>query len=101
MLFLSNNIYEVVRDYYYPRILKLKPEIKPWHISVIDSERLNGFRGFIFQMTIEVEPSLGHGVPVGKDRITYQISVGPSEKLVNHTHLATYKLPEDLQEWMQ
>lgn len=101
MLFLAANIYEVVGDYYYPRILKLKPEIKPWHITVIDSQRVNGFRGFIFLITIEVEPSLGHGVLVGRDRITYRISVGPSAQLVSHTHLATYELPAELQEWVQ
>jgi len=101
MLLLNNNIYEVIGNYYYPRILKLKPEVKPWHISVIDSRRLNGFRGFVFEITIEVEPSLGHGVRIGKDRITYQLSVGSSVKLVNHTHLATYNFPEDIQEWIQ
>lgn len=99
MLFLIPNIYEVVGDFYYPHILKLKPEIEPWHITVVETNRLNGFRGFLLSITIEVEPTLGHHVPVGKDRITYQVSYGPSAKMVNYTHLATYELPSDLHEY--
>jgi len=101
ILILSPNIYKVVGDYYYPRILKVQPEIEPWRITVIDTKRLNGFRGFLLSITIEVEPSMGHHVPVGKDRITYQISVGPSVKLVKYSHLQTYELPSDLQEWVR
>lgn len=101
MLFLIPNIYEAVGNFYYPNMLKIKPEIEPWRITVIDTQRMNGFRGFILSITIEVEPSLGHHVPVGKDRITFRISVGPSVKMEKYMHLTTYKLPSDLQEWVR
>ncbi|TLS51710.1 DUF3888 domain-containing protein [Paenibacillus antri] len=99
MLFMTPNIYEAIGDYYYPNILKVKPEIEPWHISVIDTHRVNGFRGFVFSITVEVEPSLGHHVPVGKDHLTFRVSVGPSVRLINHNHIASYGLPSELQEW--
>lgn len=101
MIFLTPYIYDAVGDYYNPKILKIKPVIEPWRIDVIETKRENGFRGLILLITLEVEPTIGQHVFVGKDRITYQISVGPSVKLVNHTHLATYELPADLQEWVQ
>nr|WP_279629544.1 DUF3888 domain-containing protein [Lysinibacillus capsici] len=33
--------------------------------------------------------------PIGKDRMTYEISYGPEVKLINHTHLKTYKYPPE------
>lgn len=99
-LFLTPNITGDVGKYY-QSLLKLTPEIEPWHIDVVQTQRVNGFRGFILLMTLEVEPTLGLHVPVGKDRIEYQISVGPSVKLVNYTHLSSYKLPSDLQEFVR
>ncbi|WP_367976434.1 DUF3888 domain-containing protein [Niallia sp. RD1] len=43
-------------------------------------------------VNFEVQPSIGHHVLVGKDRLTYEISYGPEIKLLDHTHLKTYKL---------
>jgi len=37
----------------------------------------------------------GQYIPVGKDRMTYEISAGPEVKLINHTHLKTYKYPPE------
>ena len=34
-------------------------------------------------------------IPLGKDRMTYEISAGPEVKLINHTHLKTYKYPPE------
>jgi hypothetical protein len=96
--FLIPSIREVVINYYNPNILNVNPDIEPWRIELINTKRINGFRGFILQITIDVQPSVGHHVPVGKDRITYQISYGPSVSLINYAHLETYKLPSDLEQ---
>jgi hypothetical protein len=98
MNLLTPYIREVLDNYYRPNILKtFSPEIIPWKIEVIETKRINGFRGFILEITFEIEPTAGHHVPVGKDRLTYRISYGPSVKLINHTHIATYDLPPELQ----
>lgn len=48
------------------------------------------------QITFEIEPTDGgQYIPVGKDRMTYEISSGPEVKLINHTHLKTYKYPPE------
>lgn len=63
-------------NYYYPKILKdFSPQVTPWKIEVIETKRVNDFRGFILQITFEIEPT-GTGIqynPVGKDRMTYEI----------------------------
>ena len=97
MNMLAPYISEDLHNYYYPKILKdFSPSVDPWKIEVIETRRVNGFRGFILEITFDIEPTDGgHHVPVGKDRMTYRISYGPEVKLINHTHLATYKYPPE------
>lgn len=93
MLLLTPYIEKDLANYYYPKILRnFPPHVTPWKIEVIETKRVNGFRGFILQITFEIEPTDGgHWIPVGKDRMTYEISSGSEVKLINHTHLKTYK----------
>lgn len=86
-----------LRNYYYPKIVKdFSPSVVPWKIEVLETKRVNGFRGFILQITFEIEPTDGgQWISIGKDRMTYEISSGPEVKLINHTHLKTYKYPPD------
>ncbi|SFS76134.1 DUF3888 domain-containing protein [Paenibacillus sp. BC26] len=97
MSFLSPYIGKDLNNYYYPKIFStFSPAVAPWKIEVIETKRVNGFRGFIFEITFEIEPTDGgHWVPIGKDRMTYEISYGPRVKLINHTHLATYTYPPE------
>lgn len=97
MNLLTPYIRENLDKYYRPNIVKnFSPEIEPWKIEVIQTRRINGFRGLILEITFEIEPSTAHHVSIGRDRMTYRISYGPEVKLINHTHLKTYKLPSDL-----
>ncbi|PJO43021.1 DUF3888 domain-containing protein [Lysinibacillus xylanilyticus] len=95
ILMLTPYIEKDLNSYYYPKILRdFSPDVTPWKIELIETSRVNGFRGFILQITFEIEPTDGgQWIPVGKDRMTYEISVGPEVKLINHTHLKTYKYP--------
>jgi hypothetical protein len=97
MNLLTPYIEEDLNDYYTPKILKdFSPAVAPWKIEVIETRRVNGFRGFILEITFEIEPTDGgHWVPIGKDRMTYEISSEPSVKLINHTHLKTYEIPPE------
>lgn len=99
MNMLTPYIRQDLDKYYYPKILKnFSPQISPWLIEVIETKRINGFRGLELEITFEIEPDDGgHHVPVGKDRMTYRISYGPEVKLINHKHLKTYKSPTNLQ----
>ncbi|MFJ7954499.1 DUF3888 domain-containing protein [Lysinibacillus sp. NPDC096418] len=95
MLMLTPYIQKDLISYYRPRILKdFASQVTPWKIEVIETRRVNGFRGFLLEITFEIEPTDGgHHIPIGRDRMTYQISVGPKVKLINHTHLKTYEYP--------
>jgi hypothetical protein len=97
MNMLTPYIREDLQKYYYPKILKdFSPQISPWLIEVIETKRLNGFRGLQLEITFEIEPDDGgHHIPVGKDRMTYEISYGPTVKFINHTHRKTYKYPPE------
>ena len=97
MLMLTPYIQKDLISYYRPKILKnFAPQVTPWKIEVIETKRVNGFRGFQLQITFEIEPTDGgQWIPIGKDRMTYEISSGPEVKLINHTHLKTYKYPPE------
>jgi len=97
MNLLSPYIDKDLHNYYYPKIFSdFSPSVAPWKIEVIETKRVNGFRGFILDITFEIEPTDGgHWVSIGKDRMTYRISYGQEVKLINHTHIATYKYPPD------
>lgn len=97
MLMLTPYIEKDLNSYYYPKISKdFSPHVTPWKIEVIETRRVNGFRGFILQITFDIEPTDGgQWIPVGKDRMTYEVSFGPEVKLINHTHLKTYKYPPE------
>ncbi|MFJ7737627.1 DUF3888 domain-containing protein [Lysinibacillus sp. NPDC097287] len=96
---LMNMLYPYIQkdlhNIYYPKITNdFSPQVTPWKIEVIETRRVNGFRGFKLEITFYIEPTDGgHWISVGKDRMTYEISFGPEVKLINHTHLKTYEYP--------
>ncbi|SMQ81542.1 Protein of unknown function [Bacillus sp. OV166] len=97
MNMLTPYIREDLQKYYYPKIFKdFGPQVSPWNIEVIETRRVNGFRGLLLEITFEIEPYDGeHHVRVGKDRMTYLVTFGPTVKLINHTHLKIYKYPPE------
>ena len=98
MIMLTSYIREDLNKYYHPKILKdYYPQVTPQNIDVVETKR-NHLFGNVLEITFEIEPDDGgHHVPVGKDKMIYQISYGPEVKLINHTHLKTYKYPADSQ----
>lgn len=98
MTMLTPYIEKDLNTYYYPKILKdFSPHVTPWRIEVIETRRVNGFRGYNLEITFEIEPTDGgHWIPVGKDLMTYEITSGPTIKLINHTHLETYEYPPEI-----
>ena len=99
MLFLLPHIDEAVTDYY-SELLTTSPNVYPYEIDVIDVERAYGFRGFVFEITLELSPVVGPHIGVGKDHITFKIdssSIPCAAKLLKYEHLQTYKLPPNWQ----
>lgn len=97
MNMLAPYIEQDLNNYYYPRILQdFGPHVTPWKIDVIETRRVDDFRGSKLEITFEIEPTDGgHWIPIGKDRMTYEISNGPEIKLINHKHLKTYEYPPE------
>jgi hypothetical protein len=93
MNFLNPHINDAVCNYY-NQILIECPTVYPYFVDVIKSQRMNEFRGFILQITLDVTPTVGPHISVGKDRITFEVSAGPTVKMINYTHLETHELPE-------
>ncbi|MDW0109711.1 DUF3888 domain-containing protein [Sporosarcina aquimarina] len=97
MVMLTPYIENDLTTYYYPEIVKaFSPHVAPWDIEVIKTKRVNSFRGFQLQITFEIETTDGgHWIPIGKDRMTYEISAGHTVKLINHKHMKTYEYPTE------
>ncbi|AHV98170.1 DUF3888 domain-containing protein [Paenibacillus sabinae] len=92
MLLLTPAIQDAVSNYYL-KYLKEPPLVYPYQIDVIQIERKNGFRGFMFLLTVEVTPVVGPHISVGMDRITFEISAGPTVKLIKYNHIKDFELP--------
>jgi|GEM_PF-596723 len=73
MLFLLPHINKKI-DEIYSNLLNYSPEVYPYFIEVKNVHRVDGFRGFHFLMTIEINPTVGPHIPVGKDLLTFDIS---------------------------
>lgn len=50
------------------------PDVYPYFVDVMRTERVNGFRGFDLLITLDVHPTVGPHIPVGQDVFTYRIS---------------------------
>ncbi|MFB5089154.1 DUF3888 domain-containing protein [Psychrobacillus sp. PGGUH221] len=88
---LSPNIDKAITNYYSDSLL-ISPMVYPYQIKILNMERTNGYRGFIFSVTIEVTPVVGPHIPVGKDQLTFTIT--PSRiSLTEFKHIETYDLP--------
>ncbi|MFC3768342.1 DUF3888 domain-containing protein [Paenibacillus sp. GCM10012303] len=71
----------------YSRELKVAPDLYPYFVDVTHVERVNGFRGFNFLITLVATPTVGPHIPVGKDRFTFEISPRVKVKLKKFDHL--------------
>ncbi|MFX3631578.1 MAG: DUF3888 domain-containing protein [Candidatus Pristimantibacillus sp.] len=88
MLFLLPHMDKKI-DEIYANLLNYSPEIYPYFVEVKDVHRVNGFRKFHFLITLEVIPTVGPHIPVGKDILIFDISpVNPDNvKLLSWKHI--------------
>lgn len=88
MLFLLPHIEEKIYETY-SSLLNYLPEVYPYFVNVTNVKRVNGFRSYHFLITLEVVPTVGPHIPVGKDSLTFDLSLmNPNNvKLVTWKHL--------------
>lgn len=71
----------------YSRELEAAPDLYPYFIDVLDVQRVNGFRGFHFRMTLGATPTVGPHITVGRALFTFEISPASGVKLIHYEHL--------------
>lgn len=81
---------------YYSDFLTQSPMVYPYQIKILNMERTNGYRGYMFLVTLEVTPVVGPHNPVGKDQLTFSITPG-RVNLKNFKHIETTELPPNWQ----
>lgn len=80
-------IEEAVENYYGQPF-----SVAPYWVRILKVERSNGYRTFLFEITIEVVPYYGPHNSVGVDHIT--IKVGANKAIVEKfEHVKSYKIP--------
>lgn len=70
----------------YFSLLNTSPDLYPYFVQVEHVERVNGFRGFDFRITLRAFPTVGPHISVGEDLFTYRISPSKVE-LVEYKHI--------------
>ena len=60
-------------------------------------ERPNGYRTWYFIINIEINPFIGPHIPVGKDRISIELSYPGLQEILTFEHVKDYPLPERYQ----
>ena len=67
-----------------------------WNMRFLRIDRLNGYRGFAFTITVEVQPFIGAHNTVGIDEMTIRIE-GESPTVENFKHIKSFPIPKNLQ----
>jgi hypothetical protein len=86
---------------YYSEYLTETSLVYPYQVEIVNVDRIGGFRTFQFLITLETTPVVGPHFPVGKDRLTFEISptIIPGQiKLKKFEHLETHELPPNWQD---
>ncbi|GAA4297507.1 hypothetical protein GCM10023142_37190 [Anaerocolumna aminovalerica] len=82
---------------YYKNILTETPLYDSSFIKILNIERPNGYRTWYFIINIEINPFIGPHIPVGKDRISIELSSPGLQEILTFEHVKDYPLPERYQ----
>ncbi len=93
---LSPTINTAIEDYY-KNILTETPLYDSSFIKILNIERPNGYRTWYFIINIEINPFIGPHIPVGKDRISIELSYPGLQEILSFEHVKDYPLPEHYQ----
>lgn len=84
MLFLLPALQESVEHQY--SAMDIKPIIYPYDIQIVEIRRINGFRGFHFEVVADLLPSTGAHNAIGHDRVSLGLTPGPSVRIIRYEH---------------
>ena len=84
-------------DNYYKEFLNDGPMVAPYTIYVLNAERLEHYRSFIFRLKLRVDSYIGPHLDIGTDYITITIAAGDKPKIEKFEHIKSYylDLPSD------
>ncbi|QHT64155.1 DUF3888 domain-containing protein [Paenibacillus lycopersici] len=85
LLLLPHMEHELAKGY--ADVLKSPPMLYPYYVDVVNTERLNGFRGFSLRIVLDAVPTVGPHIAVGEDKFTFDISPIADVKLVRYEHV--------------
>ena len=90
---LTPKVDEVIGDFYKKEPGLTCVTVYPYQTVVEKVERIGGYRSFVFEVTLLVNPVVGAHNPVGEDRLRFEVGGGGDVKLLQHEHLRSIELP--------
>lgn len=80
-------------DKYYKEYLTTSPVVAPYGVYILNVDRVNGYRGFDFQLKIKIHPYVGPHLDVGTDYITLRVNPVDNVKVEKFEHINSSALP--------
>jgi hypothetical protein len=84
---------------YYTKEYKYSPHVYPYQVRFLDVRRLQGYRSFLFLLSIRTQAVVGAHIDVGLDHMTFEIHGGGHVQLTKFEHIRSYELPPHLQHY--
>ena len=91
---LTPQVDEVIGDFYKKEAGLTCVTVYPYQTVVERVERIGAYRSFVFEVTLRVNPVVGAHIPVGEDRLHFEIGGSGDVKLLQHQHIQSIELPE-------
>lgn len=88
MSLLHPYIDKAIRNYY-----KHPYNHDPWDVDILNIERPNGYRTFLFILKLKVIPYYGPHIGVGVDYITISVSGTGKVEIQKFEHIKSYDIP--------
>ncbi|WP_346849053.1 MULTISPECIES: DUF3888 domain-containing protein [unclassified Clostridium] len=78
---------------YYSTYLSQTPLVDPYSIYINSISRPNGYRSFVFDISLQVNPYIGPHILVGTDNIDFTVEGNGRVKVKKFEHIKSYDLP--------
>lgn len=85
---------------YYSTYMSQTPLVDPYSIYINSISRPNGYRSFVFDISLQVNPYIGPHILVGTDNIDFTVEGNGRVKVKNFEHIKSYDLPPNYEHIM-
>lgn len=89
-------IQKAINDYYL-KYFKGPPLFAPYSVNILNVERPNGYRTFLFIIKLQVSPYFGPHLVVGTDNITIKVDASGKAQVEKFEHIESFELPPHYQ----